>query len=137
MGARVICPECGAEYVPGFTRCSDCGAALVEAKAEPEKVPAPDPQRPAYASEPSLELATVVSSGDSGLIAVAKSLLQSAGIPFLVRGEAVQDLFGAGRAFGGFNIITGAIQLQVRSEDADDARLVLEDLLEGQKPGRR
>ena len=78
----------------------------------------------------------MVSSGDSGLIAVAKSLLQSAGIPFLVRGEAVQDLFGVGRVFGGFNIITGPIQLQVMTEDADDARLVLEDLLEGQQRGR-
>jgi hypothetical protein len=131
----VICPQCGAEYVPGFTRCSDCDTMLVEAKAEPEKARTPDPPRPDYAAGPPLELVTVVSSGDSGLVAVAKSLLQAAGIQFLVRGEDVQDLFGVGRVFGGFNIITGATQLQVRSEDADDARLVLEDLLESQKPG--
>jgi hypothetical protein len=30
----VICPDCGAEYRPGFTRCSDCDVPLVERAAQ-------------------------------------------------------------------------------------------------------
>jgi hypothetical protein len=32
----MFCPECTAEYRPGFTRCSDCGVALVERLEETE-----------------------------------------------------------------------------------------------------
>src|SRR5918996_1902491 len=32
----MICPECRAEYRPGFTRCSDCGVELVESLPEDE-----------------------------------------------------------------------------------------------------
>jgi hypothetical protein len=32
----MICPKCGAEYQPGFTRCSDCQVDLVD----PSQVPA-------------------------------------------------------------------------------------------------
>jgi hypothetical protein len=33
------CPQCGVEYREGFSRCSDCGVALVGA-------PPPNPERP-------------------------------------------------------------------------------------------
>ena len=115
----MFCPKCGAEYVAGFTRCSDCDLPLVEAKPSP---PPPD----------HLELVTVFVTGDSGLIAIAKSLLQSADIPFLVQGEGVQDFLGIGRATGGVNRITGPMEIQVRADDAGDARLILADLIEGQ-----
>ena len=32
----MFCPDCKAEYRPGFTRCSDCDAALVERLEETE-----------------------------------------------------------------------------------------------------
>jgi hypothetical protein len=35
----VYCPECRAEYRPGFTHCSDCDAALVEKLPEEESSP--------------------------------------------------------------------------------------------------
>ncbi len=115
----MYCPKCGAEYVPGFSRCSDCDLPLVEAKPSP---PPPD----------HLDLVTVFVTGDSGLMAVAKSILQSADVHFLTRGELVQDFLGIGRATGGVNRITGPMELQVRSEDAADARLLLADLTEDQ-----
>jgi hypothetical protein len=33
------CPNCGAEYRPGFTTCADCGVALVEQPPAPEPAP--------------------------------------------------------------------------------------------------
>jgi hypothetical protein len=47
----MICPECGAEYQPGFTRCSDCMVDLVEPAAVPAAhvaatVPVPEPAAP-------------------------------------------------------------------------------------------
>jgi len=110
---------------------------LIEPPPEPEKLPEPKAPVPDYRSAPPADLVTVLATGDSGLIAIAKSLLQSAGMPFLVRGEAGQDLFGVGRIFGSYNFITGPIEMQVRAEDAEDARLVLEDLLGSQRAERR
>jgi len=72
---------------------------------------------------------TVLETADQGLLAVAKSLLEEADIPFFAKGEGVQDLFGYGR-IGAFNIVTGPIRLQVPSEDAVQARELLKDLQE-------
>ena len=77
------------------------------------------------------EPVTVLATGDPGLMAIAKSILQSADLFFATRGEGIQDLIGFGRMAGGFNPLTGPMELQVRAEDADDARLLLVDLLEG------
>ena len=43
------------------------------------------------------ELVTVFETGDPALVALAKSLLDSAGIDFATKGDAIQDLFGLGR----------------------------------------
>lgn len=72
---------------------------------------------------------TVLETSDPGLIAVAKSLLEEADIPWFAKGEALQDLFGGGR-IGSFNLVTGPIQLQVPADAADDARDVLKELQE-------
>jgi len=72
---------------------------------------------------------TVVRVGDPASIAVAKSVLQSAGIDFVTKNEFVQDLFGWGRFPRGTNLVMGPIELQVRAEDARDAL----ELLEGVK----
>jgi hypothetical protein len=70
---------------------------------------------------------TVLETSDQGLIAVAKSLLEEADIPFFAKGEGIQDLIGGGR-IGAFNILAGPIQLQVPAHDADAARELLKDL---------
>ena len=113
----MICPKCGVEYRPGFTQCSDCLIALVD---HPKK-PKPRWSRPA-------ELVTVFKCGNPGRIAVAKSLLQSAGIKFVVLNEEMQDLFGMGRIPFGINRVIGPAEFQVDREDAADAEELLKDL---------
>ena len=70
-------------------------------------------------SDPPLELVTVIASPDPGLIAVARSILQSADIRFLVQGEVVRNLVGL-----------VPVQLQVSREDLDDALALLAELKE-------
>ena len=132
----MYCPICRAEYIAGFTRCSDCNVPLVEElppRATRARRPKPhDSPQPHLPPRDDLKLVTVLASGDPGLMAVAKSLIQSADIPFLVQGEGIQDLFGVGRIGSGFNVVTGPARLQVGADDADDAREVLADLIAGQ-----
>jgi hypothetical protein len=107
----VFCPECGDEYRPGFRRCADCGADLVEKHPE--------------ARETSFEMVTVLETGDQSLAAVAKSVLEGAGIPCIARNERLQNLFGWGTIGTGFNAAMGPIRLQVLKEDAETARRLL------------
>jgi hypothetical protein len=123
----VFCPECKSEYTPGYTFCSDCQAALVDALPEPEhraRKRLPRAKSHDLTAEP-LNLVTVLASGDPVLMGIIKSLLQSAEIPFVVKGEGLGDVTGLGRAGGGFNPITGPMELQVRVEDAEEVRLLL------------
>jgi Putative prokaryotic signal transducing protein len=75
-----------------------------------------------------LEPVTVFATGDPGLLAIAKSILQSADVLFATRGEGLQNIIGVGHLSGAFNPLTGPMELQVRAEDAEDARLLLADL---------
>lgn len=75
-----------------------------------------------------LQLVTVFASGDPTRLAVAKVVLRAEGIPFITTGEGVQDLFGLGRLFGGLNLVTGQVRIQVREQDA---RVALESLNAG------
>ena len=66
-------------------------------------------------SPPPLELVTVLVSIDPGLVAVTKSILQSASIPFVADGESPGHLYYRGR-------------IRVSREDATDAEALLKDL---------
>jgi hypothetical protein len=68
-----------------------------------------------------LDLVTVFASGNPVLIATAKLALEAAGVRFLTKGEGIQDLIGLGRLFGGYNLATGPVQIQVERRDAADA----------------
>lgn len=130
----MFCPRCKGEFRPGFTQCDTCGVSLVERLSEPDP---PRPSTPAPAPALTREEAvpvTVLRTGDPGLMAVAKSLMQSEGIPYMVPGEGVQDLAGLGR-IGGFNIVFGPVELQVRARDADVARALLEGIADGEPVG--
>lgn len=72
---------------------------------------------------------TILATGNKAIIAVAKSILDSAGIQYIVKGEGVQDLFGLGRWGSGFSPITGPVEIQVRQDDKEEARQLLRDLV--------
>ncbi len=109
----MICPECNAEFLPGVRRCPDCGVDLIDAQ------PAADHE---------VDLVTVFTGGDQAQIAVAKSLLESADIPFMTLNEGVQDLFALGRLPFGDNVATGPVEIRVGREDAADALAILKDM---------
>lgn len=72
------------------------------------------------------EPVTVLATQDEALVAVAESLLQGAGIKYVVTNRLFQDLVGDGRL--GVNVAAGAIRIQVQPDDAELALAVLKDL---------
>ena len=68
----------------------------------------------------------VLRSPDQNLILIARSVLDGAGIPFVVKGEGIQDIIGGGR-IGGMNFLTGPIEILVPDDRAEEARAILAD----------
>lgn len=113
----MFCPQCRNEKRPEFTVCPECNIPLVEEllfESEPEYV----------------DFVTIFESGNPALIAMAKSLLESAEIQYFVNGEQLQDLFG-GRMVYGFNPVIGATEIQVAEDEVEEALTLLEDMDEG------
>jgi hypothetical protein len=113
----MFCPECQGEYREGFTECADCGVPLVD------KLPAPE----AASDQSSDGLVALVRTGDPNELAFAEAVLTDADIPFVKKGESVQDLFALGRVGMGFNPITGPIVLLVSEEHAAEAAKLLKE----------
>lgn len=78
--------------------------------------------------EPDVEVVPVFRTGDQAKILVARSLLESEGIDFLVRGEGLQDLFGWDRLLTPFNYAVGPVEFAVRKDEAERARELLQGL---------
>ena len=76
------------------------------------------------------DLVTVFESSDVALLALAKAALDQAGIRYVAQAEGIQDLFGVGRLFSSYNLITGAPRIRVTTENAERARQVLSELHE-------
>jgi putative signal transducing protein len=68
----MYCPECGVEYREGFTECADCHVPLHAGTA-------PSPEAP---FDPDLNLVVVLETNDPFELALAKGLLDEAGIPY-------------------------------------------------------
>ncbi|HBO70345.1 MAG TPA: hypothetical protein DD658_09580 [Deltaproteobacteria bacterium] len=99
----MFCPECHAEYVAGVSLCPDCRVPL-EAELPPEPV------------TEFVEHVTVLATGNPVVLALAKSVLESAGIRCFVRGEILQDLFRIGTA-----------EIRVPEEEAERATDLLRE----------
>jgi hypothetical protein len=105
----MFCPECKIEYRQGFVECSDCQVPLV-AELPQEVAPQPGER---------IELVTILKSGNDAAIAVAQSLLQDAGIDFLLRNKGQHALYPVGGL---------GVEIQVRREDVKEAEHLLEAL---------
>ena len=73
-------------------------------------------------------LVTLFSTKDPGVVAVAKSILDGAGIQYLAWGDTANALFGG--ALVGFNPSASFVKIQVRESLAEDARELLRELSE-------
>lgn len=117
---------------PPIGKCSRCGRSIASSSPTAECLQCGEPFPPEIlgalgAQTPEVQLVPVLHTGDAGLIPLAKSLLESEGIEYLVRGENVQDLFGLGR-LGGYNYVTGPTEFWVHAEDAERAQTLLDGL---------
>lgn len=114
----MFCPNCRCEYVAGIRECPKCRAPLVEELNQDHK-PAQNSGsqlKPGY-SKP----VTVFATADAGLLAVVKSILDGAGIKYFARNELLQGILPV--QSGAFNAL---VEIQVRPEDADAARALLD-----------
>jgi len=91
--------------------------------------PAPDAHDGLPEPEPDLQLVPVLSVTSETDLLIIESLLTDAGIPYLARGEQIQDLFGIGRLVG-VNPITEPVELLVSEPDLETARGILSDFLQ-------
>jgi hypothetical protein len=113
----MYCPECGGEYREGSFECADCGVPLVDNPPAPEEHPDP-------------ELVTVLEAGHPALLAFAESLLIDAEIPYLKRGEFLQNLFAPGLGSSA-DLVIGPVAVQVAKENADAALEILAEIEAG------
>ena|SRR5579872_4370114 len=111
----MYCPQCGVEYRDGFTECSDCHIPLLTGTVPPN---------PEDSFDPALELVVVLETNDRVLIAMARGLLEDAGIPLFVLGQIatlVQDVDG---------FLHKWVRLQVPRDREAEARELLAQLLQ-------
>jgi len=80
------------------------------------------------------EVVTVFSTGSLALLAYAKSVLDSAGIMYVVKGEQIQNMFGLG-SLGSFNFTLGPMEIQVNLADESSARELLAGIKESEGEG--
>jgi len=98
------CPQCRAEYHDGSTECAKCHISLV----------------PQGEFDPTIELVVVLETNDRVQLAMAKGLLQDAGIPIYVLGQIatlIQDVDG---------FLHKWVRLQVPRNREAEARELLE-----------
>ena len=110
----MFCPKCKAEYREGFTECSDCKVPLVWELPQ-------EPKQEYIEPEPNLEFVTVFATGNPAVIAMAKSILEDAGIQYFVQGETMQFVEG-------INPAAWPTEIKVGKDDEEEAIKLLENL---------
>jgi hypothetical protein len=114
-----LCPQCGTTLVPyDPTKEEDPARDRIDATGDGD---ADDAE-----VDESLVLAGRV--GNPAHVAIVKSLLEDAGIPFHARNEQAQDLLGLGRFPSGFNVLVGGIEFWVAPEHQAEVVEIFADL---------
>lgn len=111
----MYCPQCRTEYREGFTECSDCRVPLVRGMP---------PRGPHNGLDPSLDLVEVLETRDAIQLAMARGLLEDAGIPFYLLGQ-ITRLVNDVDPF-----VQKHIRIQVPRDREAEAQEILEMLLQ-------
>lgn len=77
---------------------------------------------------PSPKTVMVFASGNPAVIVIAKSILEDSKIPYIIKNEQLQSLFGLGNIGGVSNALSGPVEISVREEDAEVVLKLLENL---------
>jgi predicted ATP-dependent serine protease len=101
----MICPQCGAKYPRGVTRCPNCDVDRVDHAVRPQE------------TTEWVDDVVVLETTDEGQLMVARSLLEAEGIRCFAQGEEGQQLIGA-----------GPVRLRVHVGDQAAARALLAHL---------
>lgn len=117
----MYCPECQVEYRDGFVECADCRVPLVA------ELPPPAAK---LCGDPDLELVTVLEGNNPLAIALAKTTLQEAGIPFYVLGEEISVRIQVLSP-----LIHPWCRIQVARDREAEARALLQPLEEAESAG--
>lgn len=115
----MFCPQCRVEYREGFSECADCHVPLLpEPPPEPQLEPDPrlEPDS-SLAPESEMALVAVFETQNPIVLALAKGILEDAGVPFVVRGERVLGIPGGGFGFGASSALPSRIEVQRGDQD--------------------
>ena len=112
------CPECRGEFRDEIIVCPDCEVALVAEWALEQDESKYDHGPPV----------TVLETGDVAALAVAKALLEEAGIPYAVWNERAIEIFPGADSGSALRDRHGDAEVQVPSGHASQAREILSQL---------
>lgn len=70
----------------------------------------------------------VFASGNPAAIVIAKSILEDSQIPYIIKNEQIQNLFGLGNIGGVSNALSGPVEIYVREEDSEVVLKLLENI---------
>ncbi|MBU3183616.1 putative signal transducing protein [Clostridium estertheticum] len=105
----MFCPKCKCEYREGFNFCSDCKIELVE------KLPGEEVSSEEFEYS---ELVTITETMDFSIIPIVKSILDSEGIRYFIKGEMIRSIA----------VLNNIMEIQVPIEEAQKAKDLLKDL---------
>jgi hypothetical protein len=103
------CPFCGDQVESGAVQCPRCGIAIEWQGGEP------------HFDDPG-DSVTLIKLFDPAQQALIESLLQAAGVEYVIQGDVMQDVMGLGRLAGGYNQIFGPPVIKVPKAALEAAR---------------
>jgi len=110
----MYCPQCGIEYREGFTECSDCRVPLVAALPADES----------GGFNPDMDLVVVLETNDRVKAAIARGVLDEAGIPYFVLGQITRLVNDVDP------LLAKWVRIQVARDREAEARELLEQMLQ-------